>query len=370
MFKLPTVVADYLQTVVVEYRLPAYMLVDKEGRLVDWGGRLELYGISQLCKGDQITERVYFLEGLLPVENSPIYLPYIKTESGLVADLHLFSDSSGDWALLLDATEDARQRQIMQQKGNELSLNYQRLVKEIQKKEILLHCIVHDLAGPLMGIRGGFELLANENISDRGRKFLDIGLRQAIKQDALIREILQTFSAEVETLEKFDTDPERAPDVARSAREIISALSASFALSQVDLRLDPNLDSARDWKVVGETSRLERVLSNLIENAQRHSPANTTVTVGCFDEGEKILVAIDDEGPGVPPEVAPTLFQKFAQGKKGRGKIGLGLYFCRITIEHWGGEIGHTPREQGGTRFWFRLPRPQKTGGESEKSRG
>ncbi|MBL8189741.1 MAG: sensor histidine kinase, partial [Acidobacteria bacterium] len=49
--------------------------------------------------------------------------------------------------------------------------------------------------------------------------------------------------------------------------------------------------------------------------------------------------------------------------KKGKGKIGLGLYFCRITVEHWKGEIGHAPRETGGTRFWFRLPRPQNVKG-------
>jgi signal transduction histidine kinase len=362
MFNPPSVVLDYLQTAVLERRLPAYMLADQDGRLIDWGGQLESYGISQLCKGDQIAERVYFLEGLLPLGKAPIHLPYVETESGRVADLHLFNGPEGDWIVLIDATEDARQRQVMQQKGNELSLNYQRLVKEIQKKEILLHCIVHDLAGPLMGIRGGFELLAGENISDRGRKFLEIGLRQAAKQDALIREILQTFSAEVESLEKFDTHPDKAPDAARSAREVVSALSASFALNQVALRLDPNQDMNGDWKVVGEASRLERVISNLVENAQRHSTANTTVTVGCHDEGKTILVAVDDEGPGVPPEVAPTLFQKFAQGKNGRGKIGLGLYFCRVTIEHWGGEIGHAPREGGGTRFWFRLPRPTKDG--------
>ena len=110
-------------------------------------------------------------------------------------DAPLFPTPEGDCALLLDASAQETQQRLMQQKGNELSLSYQRMVKEIQKKEILLHCIVHDLAGPLMGIRGGFELLAGENISDRGRKFLEIGLRQTAKQDALIREILQAFSA-------------------------------------------------------------------------------------------------------------------------------------------------------------------------------
>ncbi|MDQ3011331.1 MAG: HAMP domain-containing histidine kinase [Acidobacteriota bacterium] len=247
----------------------------------------------------------------------------------------------------------------MQQKGNDLSLSYQRLVKEIQKKEILLHCIVHDLAGPLMGIKGGFELLASEPISEQGRKFLDIGQRQANKQETLIREILQAFSAEVESVERFTANLAEAPDAAHAAREVIEALSPAFALNQVRLQLDPTVDLKKDWKVVGERSRLERVLSNLIENALRYSPANSTVTIGCEDEGERMLITIDDEGPGIPPEVVPALFQKFAQGKKGRGKIGLGLYFCRITIEHWGGEIGHAQREKGGTRFWFRLPRPQ-----------
>ncbi|HMZ22038.1 MAG TPA: HAMP domain-containing sensor histidine kinase, partial [Blastocatellia bacterium] len=185
------------------------------------------------------------------------------------------------------------------------------------------------------------------------------GLRQAERQETLIREILQAFSAEVEAAKTFSARLDQAPDAARAAREVIEALSPAFALNQVKLQLAPDFDPNQNWKVVGEKSRLERVFSNLIENALRYSPPNATVTVGLHDEGDKVLLAIDDEGPGIPPDIAPTLFEKFAQTKKGGGKIGLGLYFCRITVKHWGGEIGHAPREKGGTRFWFRLPRPQ-----------
>ncbi|MGH9800282.1 MAG: sensor histidine kinase, partial [Blastocatellia bacterium] len=297
---------------------------------------------------------------LLPLAGQEMVLTCLQTDSGRPADLHLFPTESGDCALLLDATTNEKQQRLMQQKGNELSLSYQLLKKEIQKKEVLLHCIVHDLAGPLMGIKGGYELLASEPISEQGRKYLELGLRQADKQETLIREILQTFSAEIESLQSFSADANTAPDAAQTAREVIESLSSAFAINQVNLRLDPYLDLQGDWKVVGEKSRLERVISNLIENALRHSPANSTVTVGCHDEGDKVIVTIDDEGAGIPPEIAPTLFQKFAQGKKGKGKIGLGLYFCRITIKHWKGEIGHSPIETGGTRFWFRLPRPQE----------
>ncbi len=359
MAELPVSVHTYLSRLAAEHRSPAYLLTNEDGLLRAWGGELAAYGISDLSAGELASQQIFFLEGLLPLAGEGLILPCMQTESGRPADLHLFSTPSGDCALLLDATASERQQRLMQQKGNELSLSYQRLVKEIQKKEILLHCIVHDLAGPLMGIKGGFELLANEPISAQGRKFLDIGQRQANKQETLIREILQAFSAEVESVERFTADPAEAPDAMHAAREVIEALSPAFMLNQVRLQFDPALDLKKDWKVVGERSRLERVLSNLIENALRYSPANSTVTVGCEDEGESVLIAIDDEGPGIPPEIAPMLFQKFAQGKKGRGKIGLGLYFCRITVEHWGGKIGHLPRPEGGTRFWFRLPRPQ-----------
>src|SRR5262249_6917580 len=135
----------------------------------------------------------------------------------------------------------------------------------------------------------------------------------------------------------------------------------------VKLQIAPTLDTTRNWQVGGEKSRLERVISNLAENALRHSPPDTTVTIGCHDdEPDQVLIAIDDEGPGVPPEAVPGLFQKFVQGKQGTGKIGLGLYFCRITVEHWGGLIGYSSRGEKGSRFWFRLPRPQIIRGTGE----
>ena len=359
MADLPSDIVSYLHHLASTQRKPAWMKIDREGGLLSAGGHLTAYGLLDLIVGKQVGDQVYFLEGLFPLESERLILPAIQTDSGLPADLHMLHTSDGDYVLFLDATEQIMQQGLMQQKGNELSLNYQRLVKEIQKKEILLHCIVHDLAGPLMGIKGGFELLSSEPISEKGRKFLEIGLRQATRQESLIREILQAFSAELESFESFHLDPEKSPDALQAAKEVLEALLPAFDINQVKLRIDGAVDQSRSWKVVGEKSRLERVISNLAENALRHSSANSTVTIRLIDEGDKIMVAIDDEGPGIAPELAGALFQKFAQGKKGRGKIGLGLYFCRITVEHWGGEIGHQPREEGGTRFWFRLPKPQ-----------
>ncbi len=360
MPELPPRIQQHLHKLIAEDRAPAYVLVDHEGKLAACGGQLEAYGLKQLQIGHPVSEQIFLLAGLLPLDSEELLLPCVHTEAGRPADLHFLRTAEGDYVLFLDASQQERQQRLMQQKGNELSLNYQRLVKEIQKKEILLHCIVHDLAGPLLGIKGGFELLANENLSAQGRKFVEIGLRQADKQEKLIREILHAFAAEVESLDSFTVDPANAPDAAQAVRAVVEALQPAFVLNHVKLQVAPTLDPSRNWKVVGENARLERVISNLAENALRHSPPETTVTVGCYEsENDQVLVAIDDEGPGVLPEIAPTLFQKFAQGQKGKGKIGLGLYFCRITIEHWGGQIGHSSLGEKGSRFWFRLPRPQ-----------
>lgn len=246
------------------------------------------------------------------------------------------------------------EKQLLIQKARENSLSFHRLVKDIQNKEVLIHCIIHDLTGQITGINYCFELLAFQNLTPKGMEYLENGKKQAKKQRMLIQDILNAFSAEVESLEPFTPELDLAPDVLACARDTVDTLLLTFSLNNINLQLKHDPDMSGDWKVIGEKLRLERVLSNLIENAFRHSPPYSTVTVCLKEDGEFILLAVDDEGSGVPQDLSRTLFQKFSQGS---GRIGLGLYFCRITIETWGGTIGYSPRESGGSRFWFRLPK-------------
>lgn len=519
MGDLPTPVCDYLHTLTLATRSPAYVFVDPSGALQDWGGAMTTYGWPTLQPGQRVEEQINLLIGCFPLTDGPLSLPCVETPSGLFADLYLFPADAGVWVLFLDATADAIQRRMLQQKANELSLlqehyakifgrhlgqdvahNPVRLVrgamlaasllaeafacldtvllehtgagcfrllskaptwlvhlypaaltqteelqpgkvfpflenflidaeqfwqtggagqvksgpwtevdstgrvynleasalrvaqsqllclafphmeyaeeqallqtareerlqhlqlqKEIQHKDILLHCIVHDLAGPLTSIMGSLALLHDEPLSPAGHEYLDISTRQAARQQGLIQQILEVFATEMGALETFAHTRAQAPDAAQCAHDVVQALAPAGAVRRVTLRLAPVLQQHTDWKVVGEASRLERVIFNLVENAVRHSPPGTVVSVGLEHAGNEVLVAVDDEGPGIAPEVAGTLFEKFSHSKTQRGKAGLGLYFCRITIEHWGGTLGYTPRPSGGTRFWFRLPRP------------
>lgn len=262
--------------------------------------------------------------------------------------------------LLIELLEDTYQeKQHIIQKARENQLNYQHLLKENQKKEVLMHCIIHDIAGQLSSINCCLALLEFENLTPKGQERLEIGRQQTIKQEMLIREILNAFSAEMRSLEAFTLDPEAAPNILASVQEVVKLLSPSFALNNMQLQLGNNIDLTADWRVVGDRSRLDRVISNLVENALRHSPPESTVKIGLQQDETSILVTIDDEGTGVEPEIAETLFQKFSQGKNKSGRAGLGLYFCRITVERWGGKIGYLSSPEGGSRFWFRLLKPE-----------
>lgn len=230
------------------------------------------------------------------------------------------------------------------------------MVKKVQKKEILIHCIIHDLAGQLTAIKCCFDLLSFQNLTPKGIDYLQTGKKQASKQETLSKDVLNAFSAEVESLEAFTVDPEQSPDALTCANDVMEALGANFIANQINLELGANINTELSWKVVGEKSRLDRVLTNLVDNAFRHSPRDSTVTIDLQQNDKFILLSVMDEGVGVPPDMTNNLFKKFFQGKNKVG-TGLGLYFCRITVKRWGGNIGYCPRPNGGSQFWARLPK-------------
>ena len=236
-------------------------------------------------------------------------------------------------------------------------LAHERLLREIQTKEILLHCIVHDLSQPLTALRGCLSLLAMGLPPEKMREVVEIADRQTRKQEGMIRDVLKAFSSEMAALQSGGAGADQTVDMAQGAREVVSEYAAAFASQGAGLALDPRIETG-EWRTTGEPERLRRMFTNYLENALRYSPAGTVVTVGVEEDGSFLRAFVDDQGPGLPEGVtAANLFRLFGKGKESKGKAGLGLYFCKITAERWGGSVGCENRAAGGTRFWFRLPR-------------
>jgi len=252
-------------------------------------------------------------------------------------------------------------------------LTHDQLGREIQKKEILLHCIIHDLSQPLSAMRGCFSSLKLESQPSAMHDLVDTGLRQSVLQESMIREILEAFSEEVATQQLSRGKGTGIADIAAVAEEVVRDYSAAFAEKGARIKLVREPDPPVDWKVAGDEPRLRRIFANLVENSLRLSPPGSTVAVGIVDEGRFMRAFVDDEGPGFRGGQAPELFSLLGRGTEHRGKAGLGLYFCRVTVENWGGSIGCEQRSQGGARFWFRLPRveenDQTAGARTEATR-
>ncbi len=130
---IPAIALNYLNRSIIESRSLAYLAVAKDGCLLSCGGSLSAYGISNLKIGELACNQIIWLEGLLPLDVAAVVLSSTHVEPEICADIHMFTDSENDWILLLDGTVERDRYQLMQQKGNDLSLLRNQQSKTIER---------------------------------------------------------------------------------------------------------------------------------------------------------------------------------------------------------------------------------------------
>lgn len=263
--------------------------------------------------------------------------------------------SSGGVLVIREAHREHAARQSVLQLARVSALEHERLLAELSAKEVLLHCIVHDLAGPLAGMQGCWETLSQAPLGTAEAELVRLGLLQAGRQGRLIQDILDVFATQIASLDRLPPDENLAPDPVACVTEVVEGLRPAFLIKNVGLRVESPVQSPTPWRVVAESARLERVLYNLLENALRFAPRESEVLVRLVDEGPSVRITVVDQGPGVAAEVLPRLFRRFVAGGRRPGKSGVGLFFCRITLERWGGTIGCDSGSDPGACFTVRL---------------
>jgi signal transduction histidine kinase len=110
--------------------------------------------------------------------------------------------------------------------------------------------------------------------------------------------------------------------------------------------------------VHGDRERLRQVLRNLLENAVKYSPAGETVDVRAWSENGRVLIAVEDSGPGIPAEQHGLIFERFGRANVGMGKpgTGLGLFIARSIAEAHGGTLVVASSPGEGATFTLELP--------------
>lgn len=132
MASFPVEVRRLLESITIERRSPAYLLVGPNGRLRRTGGNLAKYGLADVDRKRKVIDQVDFLVGLLPIAGGSAILRQITLTSAESVDLYLTAGAAGDWVILLDATRDAAQQAMVQQLGNELALLQARVARSAQ----------------------------------------------------------------------------------------------------------------------------------------------------------------------------------------------------------------------------------------------
>jgi hypothetical protein len=131
MLDISVFVITYILNFVAAESSLAYLLVNKDGSLLAWGGKLAEYGITNLCKGENAKEQVFFLEGLLPLDDASLFIPFIQTEYGSCVDVHILPTKEGDLVLLLDSSCDRNYLLPIQQKANDFRLLQEKLNRNL-----------------------------------------------------------------------------------------------------------------------------------------------------------------------------------------------------------------------------------------------
>ena len=116
--------------------------------------------------------------------------------------------------------------------------------------------------------------------------------------------------------------------------------------------------------MAGDARALEHVLSNLVDNAVKYCPAGTRVTVSAAKEEDRIRLVVADNGPGIPAEHLPRVFERFYRVDAGRsrelGGTGLGLSIVRHMVEAMHGKVSVESEPGRGSTFIVSLPRPEE----------
>jgi two-component system, OmpR family, sensor histidine kinase KdpD len=292
-----------------------------------------------------------------------LFLP-MRTGRGPIGVIGIDDDKSGplltpDQRRLLDALVDQGALAIERVQLVEDMDRVKRTVESDRLRSALLTSISHDLKTPLASVLGAASMLRD----------LPAGLTDAEKRD-----LLATVIDESERLNRFIanlldmTKLESGAIVPNTARHDIGEIvgSALRRAGKILVHHKISLELAADLPMLELDAVLfEQVLFNLLDNAAKYAPANTTISIRTLRNRDSISLQIIDEGDGIPPGELESVFDKFYRAQKGdhvRPGTGLGLAISRGFVEAMHGTIVATNRtDRSGAVLTIRLPIPAES---------
>jgi signal transduction histidine kinase len=225
-----------------------------------------------------------------------------------------------------------------------------------EAKSEFVATVSHELRTPMTAVLGAAKTLMRDDIEldpERRRQLLEMIGAQGTRLTKIAEDLLIASRLDRDEL-RLDRDPVDMGDLVRTAVEHMRE-SLPEAIS-----LTASAES-NGANALGDRSRIEQVLVNLIDNAIKYSPHGGEVSVSTAASPDGVRVEVRDTGIGIPAGEQASIFEKFYRGSfdghaVGAG-TGLGLYICRELVQRMGGTIGVNSEPGAGSIFFFELPR-------------
>jgi two-component system, NtrC family, sensor histidine kinase KinB len=231
--------------------------------------------------------------------------------------------------------------------------------KELDRlRDDLSAMIYHDLRSPLANVISSLDimLVSQQDINSPNAGLIQIAYRSAERMQRLISALLD--------ISRLEAGQSILKPKITEARTLLQ--------EAIDV-VKPNIDSKQQVTAVVlpnepiflyvDVDMIRRVIINLTENANKFTPNGGAIQLGCLQQEDKVELWVRDSGPGIPPESAITIFEKYVrlQAENAPKGLGLGLAFCRLAVEAHGGKIWVESARGHGSRFVMTLPLAKET---------
>ena len=245
----------------------------------------------------------------------------------------------------------------------ELTEKNESLVRLSRSKSDFIAQTSHELRTPLTAIKGAMDYLSVKLAGRETDEDLDLQVFfEMIKKNAdrLIRLVNNVLEYERIELGAFEMNFSGV-NLKEAFQEVIAQITPLADQKQVTIRM-----KGMDVTATADGDRMKQVMTNLLSNALAFSPPGSRIHVSLQCRDETVSVSVEDQGPGIPEADRERVFRRFYT-KDVREGTGLGLMICKGIVEAHGGAIGVENGDEGGSRFWFIIPRERKTQTDHEK---
>lgn len=251
----------------------------------------------------------------------------------------------------------AERTEALEIRNIELAEANNELQKLDQLKSDFVSLVSHELRGPLTTLNGGLEVALHnaDQMPPESRRTLELMAHESQRLTQFVQSILDVSRLEAGKLE-LNSGPVAVLPMLRHAVELVCECDDR----EVELRVTEDLPPV--W---ADELALEKVVSNLLNNAAKYSPPDKPIELVAALQNGDVTLTITDYGAGIPAEMQAKIFERFVRLERG-DRIstkgwGLGLYFVKALVEAQGGQIrvqspAHSAPEAPGTRFTLAIP--------------